>query len=193
MQLLALVQRQSEGLTMVVSVGWAAEHLHEGDDIDLQRLYVTNGEHDAPPALRRWPASTPLPELLAAFERDGAVVVSGVYTADEVSAFREDHDRRLDELVTYIGAHPRSYTRHRFIDPHYDRSPPTPIPAAVSPRRRPTLGWLERRQAGVGGAERRGAAVRGGRPRGEGGGGARGGAQSPQLGRRHRAVHAGAE
>eukprot|EP01045_Picozoa_sp_COSAG04_P031887 COSAG04_NODE_6065_length_1419_cov_1.355303_3_plen_157_part_01 len=117
---------------MVVSVGWAAEHLHEGDDIDLQRLYVTNGEHEAPPALRRWPASTPLPELLAAFERDGVVVVSGVYTADEVSAFREDHDRRLDELVTYIGAHPRSYTRHRFIDPHYDRSHP-PVPADCCP------------------------------------------------------------
>ena len=113
---------------MVVSVGWAAEHLHEGDDIDLQRLYVTNGEHDAPPALRRWPASTPLPELLAAFERDGAVVVSGVYTADEVSAFREDHDRRLDELVAHIGAHPHSYTRRRFVDPHYDRSPPAPPP-----------------------------------------------------------------
>jgi hypothetical protein len=115
--------------SMVVSVAWAAENLYpEATSADLlarlpQKLYRTNGRADAPPPLQRFAAAAPLAELLAAFDRDGAVIVRGVYTADEVAEFRQDHDLRLVGLAEHIDAHPSSYTRRPFVDPHYDRKP----------------------------------------------------------------------
>lgn len=47
-------------------------------EVDLARLYATNGAEAAPPALARHPISTPMPELLAAFDRDGVIVLAGV-------------------------------------------------------------------------------------------------------------------
>eukprot|EP01043_Picozoa_sp_COSAG02_P097999 COSAG02_NODE_34179_length_488_cov_1.046272_1_plen_88_part_10 len=86
---------------MVVSVAWAVENLYPDTvaaDLSARlpaALYRTNGRQQAPPPLQRFPPTTTLPELLAAFDRDGAVVVEGVYSADQVAQFREDHDTRL--------------------------------------------------------------------------------------------------
>eukprot|EP01043_Picozoa_sp_COSAG02_P022308 COSAG02_NODE_1157_length_14186_cov_11.986299_1_plen_203_part_10 len=114
---------------MVVSVAWAAEHFYPDTvSADLlarlpAALYRTNGRQQAPPPLQCFPPTTPLPELLAAFDRDGAVVVEGVYSADEVARFRDDHDTRLAALAEHIERNPTSYTRRPFVDPHYDRKP----------------------------------------------------------------------
>lgn len=112
---------------MVVSAAWAAENLYPDlvatDLLDRlpAALYRTNGRLRAPPPLQIFSSTAPLSELLAAFDRDGAVVVDGVYSANEVANFRRDHDSRLASLAEHVEANPNSYTRRPFVDPHYDR------------------------------------------------------------------------
>lgn len=123
---------------MVVSVAWAADHLYPGDDALgaklRQKLYVTNGLEQAPAALERFEAEAPLASVLAAFDRDGAVIIKGVFCADDVGEFKVDHDTRLADLAEHIDSNPAGYTRRPFVDPHYDRKPewtinPNPVAA----------------------------------------------------------------
>ena len=133
------------GSIMVVSVAWAAEHLYpDAVAADLlarlpAALYRTNGRHQAPPPLQRFPSTTPLPELLAAFDQDGAIVVDGVYSAGEVAKFREDHDTRLAALAEHVENNPTSYTRRPYVDPHYDRKPEWVAEASTTRRNRETV------------------------------------------------------
>ncbi|KAF9888948.1 hypothetical protein FE257_008117 [Aspergillus nanangensis] len=45
---------------------------------------------DPKPSVVRLPATAPIEELLAAYERDGAVIISGVLTPDQVSRFNDE-------------------------------------------------------------------------------------------------------
>jgi hypothetical protein len=118
---------------MVVSATWVNEHLH-GSALDLAALHATDELSDTL-TLERHDPSEPLEDLLAAFDRDGAILLGGVIDPEVVAGYKAEHDAQLAEVREFAANNPSAATVRTQKDPHYDQKHNWQLPPRLMARK----------------------------------------------------------
>ena len=103
--------------------------------LNLAPLYATDElAESALLTLERHDPSAPLEELLAAFDRDGAILLSGVISQELVAGYKDEHDAQLAELQEYAVSNPDAAQLRAQKDPHYDQKHTWQLPPRIMAR-----------------------------------------------------------
>jgi hypothetical protein len=106
-----------------------------GSALDLAPLYATDElDEGALLTLERFDPSAPLDELLAAFDRDGAILLGGVLSEELVAGYKAEHDEQLAELQKFAVSNPDKAQLRTQKDPHYDQKHSWQLPPRMMAR-----------------------------------------------------------